>query len=100
VQVSEDGGIEPVWSPDEGTHQIYYRTNDAMMAAVVTTPTLAVVSRRQLFTDSFDSTMPHRNYDIMSDGSAFLMIAPVANPEAVVTLNWLPRLREQLAVAP
>jgi hypothetical protein len=43
--------------------------------------------------------MPHRNYDVSSDGNEFVMIAPftAGKPEAVLLVGWLPKLREQLA---
>lgn len=95
VQVSDGGGIEPAWSTDG--HRIYYRNKSALMAAVVTTPALAITSRRQLFKGAFDDhLMPHRNYDVVPDGTGFLTIAPPGNPEAVIVLNWLADLRARL----
>ena len=96
VQVSDSGGIEPAWSPDG--HQIYYRAKGAIMAVAVTTPALAITSRRQLLKGTFDDhSMPHRNYDVAPDGTGFLIIAPPASPEAVIVLNWLTELRARLA---
>jgi Tol biopolymer transport system component/tRNA A-37 threonylcarbamoyl transferase component Bud32 len=97
VQVSDSGGTEPAWSADG--HRIYYRANGALMAAALTMPVLAVTSRERQFSDVSDNTMPHRNYDVSPDGTGFLMIAPstAATPEAVIMLNWLIKLREQLA---
>ena len=68
------------------------------MEAVVSTPALAITSRRTLFKDSFDGEMQHRNYDVAPDGSGFLMIAH-EDPDVVVTLNWLTKVRAQLAAA-
>jgi serine/threonine-protein kinase len=97
VQVSENGGTEPAWSPDG--RWIYYREKGSLMAAAVSTPALAITSRTRQFRDLFDGTMPHRNYDVARDGKTFLMIAPstAGSPEAVIVLNWLTQLREQLA---
>jgi Tol biopolymer transport system component len=97
LQISEGGGSEPAWAPDG--QRIYYRTKGALMAATISTPTLAVTARTPQFNDMSDNTMPHRNYDVSPDGSGFLMIAPAtaAIPEAVVVLNWVVELREQLA---
>ncbi|MEO6525768.1 MAG: protein kinase [Gemmatimonadaceae bacterium] len=94
VQISDGGGTEPAWSPD-GT-RIYYRANGAFMAAGLTKPALAVAWRRQLFKDTFDGAMPHRNYDVAPDGSGFLMITG-GKSEAVVMLNWLPNVSARLA---
>jgi eukaryotic-like serine/threonine-protein kinase len=95
VKVSQDGGNEAAWSRDG--HRIYYRSRGAFMEAVVSTPVLAVESRRKLFKDSFAGEMQHRNYDVAPDGS-FLMIER-ENPDVVVTLNWLTKLRAQLEAA-
>ncbi len=100
VQVSDSsGGNEPTWSADG--RRVYYRNNGLLMAASVTTPTFAVTSRQEQFRGEFDATMPHRNYDVSSDGKLFLMISQssAGNPEAVVILNWLSKLRGQLALA-
>jgi eukaryotic-like serine/threonine-protein kinase len=96
VQVSDSGGTEPAWSPDG--RQIYYRNHGAFMAVNVATPSLAITSRRKLFKDTFDGAMPHRNYDVMPDGSGFLMITG-GSSEAVVVLNWVSELRARLAKA-
>ena len=97
VQVSNDGGVEPVWSADG--QRLYYLNKGAMMAVNVTTPPLALTSRRQLFKGSFEGRMPHRDYDVTRDGSAFLMITAAGSPEAVIVLNWLTELRGHLAGA-
>jgi Tol biopolymer transport system component len=99
VQVSDgSGGTEPAWSPDG--RRIYYRGNGKFMAATIHTSTLAITSRVPQFNDKSDNTMPHRDYDVSPDGKGFLMIAPSVSggPEAVVKLNWLIKLREQLAI--
>jgi hypothetical protein len=69
------------------------------VAANVTTSPFTVASHTRLFDDTFDATMPHRNYDVSPDGKRFLQIASsqAATPEVMVVLNWLARLREQLA---
>ena len=69
------------------------------MSAIIRTPALAVTSRRMLFTDGFDGAMPHRNYDVLPDGSGFVMISG-GTSEATVVLHWLNELRKQLPRAP
>jgi Tol biopolymer transport system component len=95
VQVSDRGGAEPAWSPDG--HRLYYRTRDAFMVAAVSThPAFTITSRRQLFKDTFDGAMPHRNYDVLPDGSGFLMLTG-GSSETLVVINWLTELRARLA---
>jgi Tol biopolymer transport system component len=105
VKVSDGVGSEPAWSPDGS--RIYYRGNGVLMAAAVSpasntrAPALIVTSHTPQFKDASDNTMPHRNYDVLPDGG-FLMVAPskTGNPEAVLVLNWLTRLRQRLAAQP
>jgi serine/threonine-protein kinase len=99
VQVSEEGGTEPVWSRDG--RRLHYRGDRRMIAAtIVTEPSLAVSDRRTVFFDSFDSDMPmpHRNYDVAPDGR-FVMIAAAGGHgvETVIGIGWLNELRARLS---
>ncbi len=100
MQVSTDGGTEPVWSADG--RRIFYRGDRRLQVANISpgdAPT--VTERRVLFEDLFDGDMPmpHRNYDVTPDGKGFVMIAPVAEatPETVVVLNWVGEFRARVA---
>ena len=102
LQVSTDGGTEPLWSRDGA--RIFYRGEGKMMFATIapgSPPT--VTQRRALFADRFDGDMPmpHRNYDITPDGHRFVMIAPTddVTPQTIVVLNWTTELRARIAAA-
>lgn len=77
-QVSTDGGIEPVWSPDG--HTIYYRSlgesePHLIAADLRVSPSLAVTARRSLFSVAgIIGTNPHANYDVSPDGKTFVMV--------------------------
>lgn len=99
VQVSQEGGTEPVWSRDG--RRLHYRGDQRMIAAtIVTEPALAVSERKTVFSDSFDSDMPmpHRNYDVTPDGR-FVMIAASGGHgvETVIGIGWLNELRARLS---
>jgi len=93
-QVSNAGGLWPIWSPD-GRELFYLSDNGMMAVAVKTEPDFALDSPRPLFDTSTYQTAFGRDYDISPDGTRFLMVKPVisTNPEVVVILNWLDELK-------
>jgi Tol biopolymer transport system component len=96
VQVSSNGGVEPVWSRDG--RRLYYRANRRFVAANVrTTPTFAVVSRDVLFNDRFVSAAaPHANYDVSPDGTRLLVLEAVDEPQIIVVHHWGAEVRARL----
>jgi Tol biopolymer transport system component len=96
VQVSSNGGAEPVWSRDG--RRLFYRANRQFMAAtVVTAPSLAVASRVVLFADRFVSAAaPHANYDVSPDGRRLLVLDAADEPRIVVVHNWGAAVRSRL----
>lgn len=104
MQVSEDGGTEPMWAPDG--HRLFYRAGHRLLAATLAfttgaAPGGAVAARQSLFADTFDGEMPHSNYDVTRDGAHFVMVAVGAatERETVIVLDWFPELRARLAAA-
>jgi serine/threonine-protein kinase len=99
VQVSRDGGSEPVWAPDG--RELFYRGlgNGRIVliaAALRTTPDLAVASQRVLFPiPDIVGTGPHANYDISPDGRTFAMSRQSPSRHIVVIQN-LPELLRRL----
>src|SRR5262249_31256383 len=68
VQISPDGGSEPVWSPGGG--QLFYRHGDKMMAvSIQTNLNLTVGKPVLLFEAKYDE-----EFDVSHDGQRFLMI--------------------------
>ena len=103
LQVSTEGGSEPVWSRDG--HQLYYRNRDKMLAASVTTrPTLTVGPPRTIFEGRYMRTdTGGAGYDVSSTGR-FLMVQPVEPEEPAtrinIVLNWFEALRKHSAGRP
>ena len=94
----DQGGGEPVWSPD-GT-ELFYRSGNKMMAVTVETePTFRVVKPEELFEGSYavSTTNPGflQYYDISPDGQQFLMIKQEQTGVAQinVVLNWFEELK-------
>ena len=99
LQVSQRGGIEPVWAPDGS--RIYYRGSDdeqaVMMEAIVrTSPQLEVTSRRELFpVPDVVGSNPHTNYGVSPDGKNFVLVMRSRATRIMVIQN-LPALVQRL----
>jgi len=90
VQVSANGGREPLWSRD-GTRVLYRQGRQVIGAVLDTTsgPTPSVTTRSVVAEGDFLSHPFHQNYDVAPDGLSLLMLAPVADDSRfVVVLNW------------
>jgi serine/threonine-protein kinase len=99
LQISNKGGTDPVWR--RGGGELYYRSDDKMMAVSVTTsPEFKASAPRLLWEGAYSHGtgsscgMPgvaSSSYDVSADGERFLMIRENAPPDAsriVVVLNW------------
>jgi serine/threonine-protein kinase len=109
IQVSVEGGSDPVWKRQGG--ELYYRNGDKMMAVtVVAGSTLTAGKPKLLWEAHYNQGMnsmcgapgpTSSNYDVTADGQRFLMIqegdrdAPAT--EIRVVLNWSEELRRLTA---
>ncbi len=97
IQVSVDGGREPVWAPNG--EELYFRTPTKFMAAEVRSrPALAVGKPRLLFEGNY--RLAHHDYGLLPDGRHFIMIQPVGKKppaELHVVVNWSEELKARLA---
>lgn len=99
-QVSTDGGISPLWSPDGS--ELYYRRGEAMMmAGIETEPDLVIEPPVELFRGNYiaDDGFGNASADLHPDGGRFLMAAfdtPNSIPRLDVVVNWFAEL-ERLA---
>lgn len=106
IQVSNDGGTDPVWKRTGG--ELYFRDGDKMMAvAVSTSPTFSSGRPRMLWQSRYSHGMStscgpagatSSNYDVTADGKRFLMIKDEApdtalSKQIVVVLGWADELR-------
>jgi eukaryotic-like serine/threonine-protein kinase len=97
VQVSVNGGTEPMWSRDG--RRLYYLAGRHMMVATLTPPPNAhVVSRDSLFlTEGEVSDYSPAQYDAAVDGKSLLMRrTDQQHVRLVVALRWGSMLREKL----
>jgi serine/threonine-protein kinase len=101
IQVSNDGGTDPVWKRTGG--ELYFRYRDKMMVvAVSTASTFAAGRQQQLWEGHYSHGMStscgppgatSSNYDVTADGRRFLMVKDEAPDTAfsrqmVVVLGW------------
>jgi len=101
LQISTDGGTEPVWNPNG--RELFYRSKNKMMAVdVVSHPTFTARKARLLFEGHFlptPATSP--NFDVSRDGQRFLMVE-AAEPEEQspiqinVVFNWFEELKRRV----
>jgi eukaryotic-like serine/threonine-protein kinase len=104
VQVSKDGGTDPVWRRSGG--ELFYRSGGRMMVVPVTTsPQFNAAAPRQLWEGAYSEGtaascgMPgvsSSNYDVSADGERFLMVRDEdqsAATKIVVVLNWVEQLK-------
>jgi Tol biopolymer transport system component len=102
LQVSTDGGFEPVWS--RNGRELFYRRGDVMMASAITTdPALTAGLPRTLFKGLYMNTdTGGAGYDVAADGR-FLMVQPVEAPQPATSinlvLNWFDELRRTAPAA-
>jgi hypothetical protein len=95
VQVSIDGGAEPVWALS--SRGLFYRGSNVLMSArLADGPRIAISGRDSLFRDTYIRNGP-ANYDVFPDGKEFVMLrnatasAQAAELPLIVVLNWQAR---------
>ena len=99
LQISTDGGSEPVWS--RNGRELYYRNGDEMLSvAMATQPALTAGSPRTLFEGRYMRTdTGGAGYDVSADGR-FLMVQPVEPEQAAthinIVLNWFDELKRRV----
>jgi eukaryotic-like serine/threonine-protein kinase len=101
VQVSSNGGTDPVWERSGG--ELFYRNGDSMMAVAVTAgPSFTNARPRELWKGHYSHGMSSScgppgptssNYDVTPDGERFLMIKDedqdsAVSRQIVVVLGW------------
>lgn len=94
IQISQGGGVEPVWSADG--RRIYYRNGRQMrVATLAMSASPTVTARDSLFEDRYASDGLHPDYDLTKDG-AFVLLEPVTKVGIVVVANWGAELAERV----
>jgi serine/threonine protein kinase len=105
IQISTDGGTDPVWAQN-GT-ELFYRSGDKMMVVAVTLrPSFDAGKPRMLWEGPYGHGLSSlcgapgpssSNYDVTPDGQRFLMIREgeqeIMPTEIRVVLNWVEEVK-------
>jgi len=100
--ISTDGGTEPVWNPNRGELELFYRNGNKMMAVEIKTQPAFLASKpRVLFERAYVLTpRSFPDYDVSPDGQRFLMLKATEQsqvPEQInVVLNWFEDLKRRV----
>ncbi|HEX9309397.1 MAG TPA: protein kinase [Gemmatimonadaceae bacterium] len=97
LQISTDGGLEPIWSPNR--RELFYRgSGKIILARIANLETSATVTRQQLFDDVYFGAPVHAMYGVSPDGSRLVFAkASGGETKTVVVLNWLDEVRRKVA---
>jgi len=92
LKISINGGNSPTWAPDGTT--LYYLEGMRMIAvSIETSPSFRVTGRKQLFEGDYVQYRWSRQYDILPDGSGFVMIKNPPRGNVEVITRWFDELR-------
>jgi Tol biopolymer transport system component len=92
IRVSPNGGLEPVWGPEEG-RELFYLEDDKMMAVrVETEPEFRFQPPEVLFEGGY-SLGPRPSYDVGPDGRFLMIKEEEGSAQINVILNWFEELK-------
>src|SRR5262249_49606766 len=97
VQISTDGGTEPLWN-HAGT-ALYYRDAIGQLTEVKVTTgaSFSIGARRVLLNGDYLIDASHANYDVSPDGTFLVLRRAGAESQPIIVHNWVRELREKTA---
>jgi serine/threonine-protein kinase len=96
VQVSPNGGSEPIWGRDG--RSLYFRgpLGEVVHVAVSTGDTFTIGARTTVLTGDYLQDSSHPNWDIAPDGRFLMLKRAGAEAQVVVVHGWGRELRAQV----
>jgi serine/threonine-protein kinase len=97
VQVSDNGGTEPIWSRDGRT--LFYRgpVGEVVRTQVTTGAEFSIGTREVVLTGDYLTDSSHPNWDVAPDGRFLMLKRAGAESQTIVVHNWGRELREKTA---
>ena len=97
VQVSDNGGTEPMWGRSGKT--LYYRTpnGEVIEVGVTTGAQFSIRGRKIILVGDYLMDASHGNYDVGPDGRFLMLKRAGAESQTIVVHNWGRELREKTA---
>ncbi|MEO7648186.1 MAG: hypothetical protein ABIV11_08135, partial [Gemmatimonadaceae bacterium] len=95
VQVSDNGGAEPLWG--RSGRSLYFRgpTGEVMHVGVTTGAEFSIGARSVALTGDYLTDASHASYDIAPDGRFLMLKRAGAESQTVIVHNWRRELRER-----
>jgi serine/threonine-protein kinase len=97
VQVTTEGGTEPMWNR-AGT-ALYYRDGlgQVVEVKVTTGANFSIGARKVVITGDYLTDASHASYDVAPDGRFLLLKRAGAESQTIIVHNWVRELREKTA---
>jgi serine/threonine-protein kinase len=97
VQVSDNGGTEPIWG--HSGRSLFYRgpVGEVVEVGVTTGSGLSIGTRKVVLTGDYLSDSSHPSYDVAPDGRLLMLKRAGAEAQTIVVHNWGRELREKTA---
>jgi Tol biopolymer transport system component len=95
IQVSDNGGTEPLWG--RSGRSLYYRgpANEVIEVGVTTGAQFSIGTRKTVLVGDYLTDASHANYDVSPNGKFLMLKRGGAESQMVVVHNWGRELREK-----
>jgi len=97
IQVSDNGGSEPIWG--RTGRSLYYRgpIGEVVEVGVTTGSAFSIGARKVVLSGDYLTDSSHPNYDVAPDGRFLMLKRAGAESQTIVVHNWGRELREKTA---